>query len=122
MRLDVIGALVVLMAALLSIINRTSISPSLLALTLSEALDVTMFLKSAVRTAAMFESRFNSVERLCAYKELEPEAPRRIADKRSDICACYRVINYLFYRINVIIVILTRYLRLGSSQVYLVLE
>lgn len=41
-------------------------------------LDVTGFLKYAVQAAAMFESRFNSVERLMAYIQLPQEAPATI--------------------------------------------
>ena len=43
-----------------------------------QVLDVTGFLKYAVQAAAMFETRFNSVERLMAYFELPQEAPRLI--------------------------------------------
>jgi hypothetical protein len=49
-------------------------------MTLSEALDVTMFLKAAVTTGAMFETRFNSVERLTAYWGLPQEAPAKKPD------------------------------------------
>ena len=44
----------------------------------TQVLDVTGFLKYAVQAAAMFETRFNSVERLMAYFELPQEAPRLI--------------------------------------------
>lgn len=60
MRLDCIGACVVLGTALLAIIRRGSLPASLAALTMSEALDVTMFLKAAVTSGATFESRFNA--------------------------------------------------------------
>ena len=43
-----------------------------------QVLDVTGFLKYAVQAAAMFETRFNSVERLMAYFDLPQEAPRHI--------------------------------------------
>jgi hypothetical protein len=43
-----------------------------------QVLDVTGFLKYAVQAAAMFETRFNSVERLMAYFDLQQEAPRHI--------------------------------------------
>jgi ABC-type multidrug transport system fused ATPase/permease subunit len=75
LRLDVIGATVVFLTAILSIVRRDTISAALAALTLSEALDVTAFLKAAVTSGAMFETRFNSVERLIAYWELPQEAP-----------------------------------------------
>ena len=53
-----------------------------------QVLDVTGFLKYAVQAGAMFETRFNSVERLMAYFELPQEAPRLIeATKCADIHA-----------------------------------
>ena len=45
-----------------------------------QVLDVTGFLKYAVQSAAMFETRFNAVERLMAYVTLNQEAPRQIKD------------------------------------------
>jgi ATP-binding cassette, subfamily C (CFTR/MRP), member 1 len=45
-------------------------------------LDVTGFLKFAVQMAAMFESRFNSVERLITYQQLPQEAALIIPDNR----------------------------------------
>ena len=75
LRLDLIGACIVLLTAILAIVRRDTISASLAAMTLSEALDVTLFLKSAVTSGAMFETRFNSVERLAAYWDLPQEAP-----------------------------------------------
>jgi ABC-type multidrug transport system fused ATPase/permease subunit len=47
-----------------------------------QVLDVTGFLKFAVQMAAMFESRFNSVERLLTYHALPQEAPPQIPDKK----------------------------------------
>lgn len=60
-------------------------------------------MKYAVQSAAMFESRFNSVERLLAYRKLEPEAPRHIEGRAvqpawpqsgevtyQDVCMKYR--------------------------------
>jgi ABC-type multidrug transport system fused ATPase/permease subunit len=81
LRLDVIGSSLIFLTAILAVANRRNISPALAALSLSEVLDVTGFMKYAVQSAAMFESRFNSVERLLAYRKLEPEAPRHIEGK-----------------------------------------
>ena len=75
MRLDIIGACIVFLTAILAITRRDLVSVSLAALTLSEALDVTLFLKSAVTSGALFETRFNSVERLTAYWDLQQEKP-----------------------------------------------
>ena len=41
---------------------------------------MTGFLKYAVQAAAMFETRFNAVERLMAYMTLSQEAPQTIKD------------------------------------------
>lgn len=84
MRLDCIGACIVFLTAVLAIVERDSMSASLAALTLSEALDVTLFLKSAVTSGAMFETRFNSVERLSAYWDLPQEAPAEIEEVKPD--------------------------------------
>jgi ABC-type multidrug transport system fused ATPase/permease subunit len=79
MRLDIIGGTIVFLTAVLAIVNKGNISPALAALTLSEALDVTLFLKAAVTSGATFETRFNSVERLSAYWQLPQEAPAKSA-------------------------------------------
>ena len=47
---------------------------------MAQVLDVTGFLKYAVQSAAMFETRFNAVERLMAYVTLPQEAARQIKD------------------------------------------
>ena len=84
MRLDIIGACIVFLTAILAITRRDLVSVSLAALTLSEALDVTLFLKSAVTSGALFETRFNSVERLTAYWDLQQEKPAEIEDNKPD--------------------------------------
>lgn len=84
LRLDVIGACIVFLTATLAIARRDMLTASLAALTLSEALDVTQFLKAAVTSGAMFESRFNSVERLAAYWELPQEAPAKKPEVEPD--------------------------------------
>jgi len=81
-RLDCISACLILVVAMLAISQRNTLSPSLTALSLSEVLDVTGFLKYAVQAAAMFESRFNSVERLLAYVGLPQEAAAYIEDTK----------------------------------------
>ncbi|KAL6776048.1 hypothetical protein ACKKBG_A19595 [Auxenochlorella protothecoides x Auxenochlorella symbiontica] len=83
LRLDFMGAIIVFLVAILSIVNRNSINVALMALTLSQALSVTQFLKVVVTTAAQFESRFNSVERLFAYWDLPQEAPAYLPGKEA---------------------------------------
>lgn len=84
MRLDIIGASIVFLVAILGIVRRENIEVSLIGMMLSEALDVTLFLKSAVTSGALFETRFNSVERLTAYWDLPQEKPAEIEDKKPD--------------------------------------
>eukprot|EP01025_Chloroclados_australasicus_P037639 TRINITY_DN3846_c0_g4_i1.p1 TRINITY_DN3846_c0_g4~~TRINITY_DN3846_c0_g4_i1.p1 ORF type:complete len:1422 (-),score=137.95 TRINITY_DN3846_c0_g4_i1:223-4488(-) len=81
-RLDFIGSAIIFSTAILAVVNRNNLDAALAALALSEALDVTAFLKHAVKAAAMAESRFNAVERLLEYAELESEAPAIVKDNR----------------------------------------
>ena len=74
LRLEVVGAALVTLTAVLSIAGKGKLSPSLAALALSESLDVVGFLKYAVMSGAMFEARANAVERLRSYARLAPEA------------------------------------------------
>ncbi|KAL0031798.1 hypothetical protein WJX79_007928 [Trebouxia sp. C0005] len=83
LRLDFIGSMLILLTAILAIAERNHISPAIAALSLSQVLDVTQFMKYAVQSAAMFESRFNSVERILAYAKLKPEAPHHILGKQA---------------------------------------
>jgi len=74
LRLEVVGAGLVTLTAVLAIAGKGKLSPSLAALALSESLDVVGFLKYAVMSGAMFEARANAVERLRAYAHLPAEA------------------------------------------------
>ncbi|KAK9823870.1 hypothetical protein WJX72_006059 [[Myrmecia] bisecta] len=82
LRLDLIGSLLILITAILAIANRDHIGAGLAALSLSEVLDVTGFLKYAVNSAASLETRFNSVERLLAYTQLPQEAARHVPEHK----------------------------------------
>lgn len=75
LRLDIIGAAIVLAVAGLNTLMRGHLTPQLIGLALSESIDLTAFLNYAVKVAAMVESRFNAVERILAYEDLKPEAP-----------------------------------------------
>jgi ABC-type multidrug transport system fused ATPase/permease subunit len=82
LRLELCGSGIVLLAAVLSLAARRRIPASLAALSLTEALDVTGFLKYLVMSVAMLEARMNAVERLRAYSLLAPEAARETAADR----------------------------------------
>ncbi|GLI60927.1 hypothetical protein VaNZ11_003158 [Volvox africanus] len=85
LRLDLIGSIIVLSVALLNvgISSVKSMSPALVALALAEAIDLTSFLNYAVKVSALVESRYNAVERLLKYAQLEPEETREAARKGS---------------------------------------
>ena len=78
-RLDIIGALVILGAALLPVVmthtgNRVKIG--LVGLAISQALEVCAFLKHATRMTLELEKSFAGVERLIEYAETLPREPR----------------------------------------------
>ncbi|KAI9142193.1 P-loop containing nucleoside triphosphate hydrolase protein [Paraphysoderma sedebokerense] len=80
-RLEAIAGLLIFFAGLFGVISRTTISPSLIGLSLSYALQVTGVLNWCVRQASEVESQMNAVERIAFYSELKTEAPPVIPDK-----------------------------------------
>lgn len=64
-RLDVIGLITLMLAAVLAV--QGGIEPALAGLSLVYALDMTKFLKFGTQTASRVESDFNSVERIIQY-------------------------------------------------------
>ena len=75
LRLECVSASLVCLVAVVAISTRGRLSPSLAALALSEACDMTGFLKYFVVFWAQLESRFNAVERLRELARLPSEAP-----------------------------------------------
>lgn len=75
-RLDVIGLVTLMSAALLAV--RGDISPALAGLSLVYALDMTKFLKFGTQTASLTESNFNSVERMVQYLKPDIEGNKDI--------------------------------------------
>ncbi|KAG2454612.1 hypothetical protein HYH02_000453 [Chlamydomonas schloesseri] len=78
LRLDLIGSIIVFSIAALNVALAGHTSPALVALALSEAIDLTSFLNYAVKVSALVESRYNAVERLLAYAALAPEEPPQV--------------------------------------------
>ncbi|KAG2436423.1 hypothetical protein HXX76_006727 [Chlamydomonas incerta] len=78
LRLDLIGSIIVFSIAALNVALAGRTSPALVALALSEAIDLTSFLNYAVKVSALVESRYNAVERLLAYAALAPEEPPQV--------------------------------------------
>lgn len=81
-RLELIGASITFLAAVLGVANAENLNSALIGLAITEALEMTAFLKHAVRTLAMVEVRLNAVDRVLEYSRLPVEAPDVIPDCR----------------------------------------
>lgn len=81
-RLETLGALSALAAALLTV--EQGRNSSIMGLTISYALMITEYTSISVRLASLAETIFNSVERVAEYSELEEEADAEIPGSTSD--------------------------------------
>uniref|UniRef100_A0A670IZ84 ATP binding cassette subfamily C member 3 n=1 Tax=Podarcis muralis TaxID=64176 RepID=A0A670IZ84_PODMU len=81
-RVEFVGNCVVFFAALFAVLSKNSLSPGLVGLSVSYALQVTMSLNWMVRMTSDLESNIVAVERVKEYSETETEAPWIIEDKR----------------------------------------
>lgn len=73
-RLEIVGNLVIFAAAILAVMGRDSLSPGLVGLSISYALQVTQTLNWLVRMSSEVETNIVAVERLNEYSEVEREA------------------------------------------------
>lgn len=73
-RLELVGSLVVLFAALFAVLGRDTVDPAIVGLSVSYALSVTQLLAFMVRMSAEVETNIVAIERLEEYSELEQEA------------------------------------------------
>ncbi|XP_062036339.1 multidrug resistance-associated protein 1-like [Lepus europaeus] len=74
-RLEFLGNLMVLFAALLAVLAGNSIDSAIVGLSISYALNITHSLNFWVRKACEIETNAVSIERICEYENIEKEAP-----------------------------------------------
>ncbi|XP_047650496.1 multidrug resistance-associated protein 1-like isoform X1 [Phacochoerus africanus] len=74
-RLEFLGNLMVLFAALLAVLAGDSIDSAIVGLSISYALNITQSLNFWVRKACEIETNAVSIERVCEYENMDKEAP-----------------------------------------------
>lgn len=80
-RLETIGNIVILFAALFAVLARDVMDPGLVGLSLSYALTVTQSLSYLVTMISEVETNMVGVERIKEYQEIIEEAPLKITDQ-----------------------------------------
>eukprot|EP01104_Vermistella_antarctica_P012859 TRINITY_DN3793_c1_g3_i1.p1 TRINITY_DN3793_c1_g3~~TRINITY_DN3793_c1_g3_i1.p1 ORF type:complete len:1624 (-),score=345.41 TRINITY_DN3793_c1_g3_i1:937-5808(-) len=81
-RVELIGGIVVFAAALFAVLERNTVNPGAVGLSLVYAMQLTQVLNMLVRMSTELENSMVSVERVEQYSEVEQEAPRHIRGTR----------------------------------------
>ncbi|XP_078474764.1 multidrug resistance-associated protein 1-like [Lampetra planeri] len=81
-RLEILANLIVFFATLFAVVSRHSLSPGIVGLSVSYALQVTLTLNWLVRMTSELETNIVAVERLKEYSDLPTEAPWEIEATR----------------------------------------
>ncbi|CCH58178.1 hypothetical protein TBLA_0A03800 [Henningerozyma blattae CBS 6284] len=86
-RLEFLGSVIILGASTLGIyrLSQGNMTPGMIGLSLSYALQITQSLNWIVRMTVEVETNIVSVERIKEYSELASEAPSIVEDKRPDV-------------------------------------
>lgn len=74
-RLEMVGNFIILFAALFAVLNRDALSPGIVGLSITYALQITDTLNWLVRMTSDMETNIVAVERIKEYAEIKQEAP-----------------------------------------------
>lgn len=80
-RLEMVGNLIILFAALFGALNRESLNPGMVGLSISYALQITETLNWLVRMTSEMETNIVAVERVKEYAEMKQEAPWQLRNE-----------------------------------------
>nr|CAB3219629.1 multidrug resistance-associated protein 1-like [Phallusia mammillata] len=81
LRLEIVGNLIVLFAAIFAVLEKGKIESGIVGLSISYAMQITMIMNWMVRMASEVETNIVAVERVKEYTNVDQEAPLKIANR-----------------------------------------